>query len=323
MRRLLTAITLVTGFTVGTASAFTPERPECVAPAKPGGGYDLTCRIAVGAMDAANALDQPMAVSFMPGGIGAVAFNQFNTARADDGDTLVAISSGGALNIATGKWGQWDGDDARYVATVGADYGAIIVPDDSPYKTLGDLADALRDDPSSVVFGAGGSVGSQDWMKTALMLRAMDVSVDDMRYVAFEGGGEATSNLLGGNIDVYPGDISDMAGHLESGDMRVLAVLAPKRLPEPFDGFPTAQELGYDVDWTIFRGYYMGKDVSDEAYQFYVDAFEDAYETEAFQEIRQSKGLLPLSMSGDEFDRYVKTRIEELRALAEEIGLVQ
>jgi putative tricarboxylic transport membrane protein len=324
MRKLFTAATLAATLVAGTASAFTPQRPECVAPAKPGGGYDLTCRVAVGAMEAAGVLQQPMAVTFMPGGIGAVAFNQFNTSRSADGDTLVAISSGGALNIATGKWGkQWGPDDARYVASVGADYGAIIVRADSPYRTLDDLARAVREEPSSLVLGAGGSVGSQDWMKAVLLFKAMDADVKGMRYVAFDGGGEAVANLLGGTIDVYPGDVTDMLGHLESGKLRVLAVLAEDRLPEPFDQFPTAKELGYDVEWTIFRGYYVGKNVSEEAYDFWVNAFEKAYETDAFKELRDSKGLLPMNMAGEEFDEYVKKRIRAYRDLAQEIGLVQ
>ena len=68
--------------------------------------------------------------------------------------------------------------------------------------------------------------------------------------------------------------------HLETGQMRILAVMSPERLPEPFADIPTAIELGYDAEWTIMRGFYMGKDVSDEDYPAWVDAFHAAYETE-------------------------------------------
>ena len=49
----------------------------------------------------------------------------------------------------------------RWLAAIGADYGVVVVRDDSTYKTLGALMDALKKDPAAVVFGTGGSVGSQ------------------------------------------------------------------------------------------------------------------------------------------------------------------
>lgn len=318
MTAALTAI-----LTTGTAFAFTPEKPECVAPAKPGGGFDLTCRIGMGALEAIHALDRPMAVTFMPGGVGAVAYNQFNTIRTKDHNAIVALSSGSALAIAQGKWGRWTENDARFVAAAGADFGAYVVRADSPYKTLDDMIAAIRAKPDSVVVGAGGSVGGQDWMKTALLFKALGKDPRQMRYVAFEGGGDAITNLLGGNIDMMPGDVAEMKPHLESGSMRILAILAPNRLPAPFDKFPTAKELGYDVEWTIFRGFYMGKDVSDEAYNFYADAFKKAYASDEFKKIREDKGLFPFESAGADFDKYVKERVAAQRELAKEVGLIQ
>src|SRR5690625_4508338 len=58
----------------GSAQAQSGET-ECIAPAKPGGGYDLTCRLAANGLEETGRIDQPMVVSYMPGGIGAVAYN--------------------------------------------------------------------------------------------------------------------------------------------------------------------------------------------------------------------------------------------------------
>ncbi|TMV40524.1 tripartite tricarboxylate transporter substrate binding protein, partial [Thioclava sp. BHET1] len=117
----------------GTAAFAGPvTKPECVAPAKPGGGFDLTCRVAQAALK--DAFGSPVQVTFMPGGIGAVAINVFNTSRANDPNSIVAFSSGSLLNLATGKFGQWTAKDMRWVATAGADFGAVVVREDSPYK---------------------------------------------------------------------------------------------------------------------------------------------------------------------------------------------
>ncbi|MBK8451714.1 MAG: tripartite tricarboxylate transporter substrate-binding protein [Thiofilum sp.] len=324
MKRLVLASVLALAY-LNPFSAFAanPEKPECVAPAKPGGGFDLTCRIIQTGMLEAKTLETPMQVTFMPGGIGAVAYNLFNTTRTDDPNAVVAFSSGSLLNIATGKYGEWTEKDARWVAMAGTDYGAVIVKADSPYTDLKGLMEALKADPASVVVGAGGSVGSQDWMKAALLMKAAGADPKKMRYVAFDGGGESIAALLGGNIGVYTGDIAEMAAHLEAGTMRVLAVMHSERLGEPFDKVPTAKEQGYDVQWAIIRGYYMGKNVSDDAYNAWVELFKKSYESDAFNKTVKDKGLFKLNLAGKEMEEYVMQDVAKLRTIATEMGLLE
>ena len=297
------------------------DKPECIAPANPGGGFDLTCRVAQTGLEPH--LTEPVQVTFMPGGIGAVAFNQFNTNRTDDGSAIVAFSTGSLLNIILGKYGAFDENDVRWLGTAGADFGAVVVRADSEYASLKDVMDDLAADPQSVVVGAGGSVGSQDWMKGALLMREAGGTPMQMRYVAFDGGGDAIAALLGGSIEVYTGDVGEMVPYLESGEMKVLATLSPDRLAAPFDQIPTAKEQGYDVEWTIMRGFYMGKDVSDADYQAWVDAFEAAYATDAFATVQAERGLLPLNLSGEELTASINGTMDELRAIATEAGLIK
>lgn len=319
--RFSVVATLAAGLAAPVLAQSEIADPECIAAAQPGGGFDLTCRVAQAGLEPI--LGEPMQVTFMPGGIGSVAFNMFNTTRSDDASAIVAFSTGSLLNIITGKYGDYSTDDVRWVATAGADFGAIIVRADSEYENLSQLMEDFSADPSSVVVGAGGSVGSQDWMKGALLLREAGAAPMDMRYVAFDGGGDAIAALLGGSIQVYTGDIGEMVPHLESGQMRILAVMAPERLGAPFDQIPTAMEQGFDVEWTILRGFYAGGEVSDEDYQAWVDAFEAAYETEEWTQVQEERGLLPLNMAGEELRQSIETRVETLREVATEAGLIQ
>lgn len=295
-------------------------RPECIAPANPGGGFDLTCRIAQTGLEPQ--LGTAMEVSFMPGGIGAVAYSLFNTTRTDDGSAIVAFSTGSLLNIATGKYGEFDENDVRWVGTAGADFGAVIVRADSPYQDLAALMTDFTADPASVVIGAGGSVGSQDWMKAALLLRGAGGDPRAMRYVAFDGGGDAIAALLGGSIGVYTGDMGEMTPHLEAGTMRVLASMSPERLDGVFAEIPTAKEQGFDVEWTIMRGFYMGGSVSDDDYNAWVDAFNAAYATPEFTAVQTERGLLPLNLAGDDLTAAIATNMELLRTIATEAGLI-
>lgn len=295
--------------------------PECIAPAKPGGGFDLTCRVAQDGFS--EILDDPIQVSFLPGGSGAVAINLFNTTRTDDPNAIVAFSTGSLLNIVTGKFGEWTENDVRFVGTVGADFGAVVVRADSPWQTLDDLVATLKEDLGSVVFGSGGSVGSQDWMKGAILLDTVGLDAKGIRYVAFDGGGEAIAALLGGSTDVFFADMGEMTSHLEAGTMRILASLSPDRLPAPFEDIPTAIELGYDAEYTIMRGFYVGKDVSDEDYQEWVDVFRAAYENDHFNQVVREKGLLEMKLAGEELNASIGERVERLRGLAQRAGLIQ
>jgi len=152
-----------------------------------------------------------MRIVYMPGGVGAVAYNNIVAQRPDEGGAIVAFSGGSLLNLAQGKFGRYSVDDVRWLAAIGADYGVVVVRDDSAYQTLGALMEALKKDPSAVVFGTGGSVGSQDWMKAALTARAAGVDPRKMRFVAFEGGGEGITALRGNHVQVFMGDVGALA----------------------------------------------------------------------------------------------------------------
>jgi putative tricarboxylic transport membrane protein len=298
-----------------------PPRPECIAPAKPGGGFDLTCRIAQSGLGMV--LENPMQVTFMPRGVGAVAFAMFNTTRTDDQNAIVAFSTGSLLNIVTGKFGEWTENDIRIVATIGADFGAIVVRGDSRYRSLEALMDELTNAPGSAVIGAGGSVGSQDWMKAALLLRSVGRDPRNMRYVAFDGGGEAATALLGGHIDVYTGDIGEMKAHIGDDKFRILAVLADERLAAPFEDIPTASELGYDVVWRIIRGFYVGRDIPAESYEFWIDAFREMFAMPEFISLQRDLGLFPFNRTGPNLQQEIVEQVREMRRLAIEMGLLQ
>ncbi len=242
-----------------TAFANPLDKTECIAPAKPGGGFDLTCKLVQSALQEGKFIADPMRVTYMPGGIGAVAYNTVIAQKPDAANAIVAFSGGSLLNLAQGKFGRYTENDVRWLAAIGTDYGAVVVAENSPYKTLKDVMAAMKADPTKVVLGAGGTVGSQDWMKAALTARAGGVNPKTMRYVAFEGGGEALTALQGGHIHVFTGDAAEAQQQIKAGaKVRILAVMNDKRLPGDMANIPTATEQGYDVDWPIVRGFLPG-----------------------------------------------------------------
>lgn len=318
-----TALASLVALACTAAAHAEPEKPECIAPAQPGGGFDITCKLAQAALKEAGILADPLRVSYMPGGIGAVAFNTIVGQRRAEPGTIVAFSAGSLLNLAQGKFGAYSADDVRWVAAVGTDYGAVVVPADSPFATLGDLMAAIKADPASVILGAGGTIGSQDWMKAALTARAAGIDHKAMRFVAFEGGGDCATALQGGHVQVCMNDVGDSQAAIDGGaPLKLLAIYAADRLTGKLADIPTAKEQGYDIEWPIVRGFYVGPEVSDADYQWWADAFAKAMAAPGYAAALEQRNLLPLPMVGDELDAFVASRVATFHDLANSFGLI-
>jgi putative tricarboxylic transport membrane protein len=299
------------------------DKPECIVGAKPGGGFDLTCKLAQQSFQDLKLINEPMRATYMPGGIGAVAMNTVVAQRAGDPNVIVAFSGGSLLNIAQGKFGKWTENDVRWVAAVGTDYGSISVGKNSPWKNLAEVAAAIKADPAKVPLGGGGTVGSQDWTKAAMLAKKVGIDPKAMRWVSFEGNGEATTALMGGHIQVMFGDVSADEAQAVAGNIRTIAVLSEKRLEGKMSNVATAKEQGYDLQWPIIRGFYTGPKVSDGDYKAWQDMFRKAMATKEFAALREQRGLQPFDLVGPELDAFVKKQVGEYRAIANEFGLVK
>lgn len=316
----LVALLAVHALPAWSAGAF--EDPECIAPAKPGGGFDVTCKLVQTMLLDAKAIKRPMRVTYIPGGIGAVAYNVIVAQRPAEPHVVVAFSSGSLLNLAQGKFGQYSEKDVRWVAAIGADYGAIVVSRNSTIHSLRDLEMLLKRDASKVVFGGGGTVGSQDWMKAALSARALGVDFKSIRFVAFEGGGEALKALRGGHIQVFAGDAAETLQQIDAGvPVRIIAVLSEHRLSGKLKGIPTAKEQGYDVQWPIVRGIYLGPKVADQDYALWVDAFRKAMATSGYNKLLEERGLTAFPLTGESLQQFIEKSVADYRKMAAQFGL--
>lgn len=301
--------------------SFELKKPECIAPAKPGGGHDIMCQLLAASVAESLLLEMP--IRFMPGGIGALAFNYAVSVRKNDANMVVAVSTGTALNLALHKFGKYTEADVRWLGAVATDYGVIAVRDDAPWQSLDELITTLRQHRDTIVLGAAGSIGSQDWMKLALVLDRAEIDPKSIRYISFEGGGEASQALLKNLIQVFPGDFTEVVNHMEGGKLRILAVFSDKRLPGKYNNILTAKEQGYDVVWPVWRGFYLPPQVSNAEYHWWVNTLYRLEASGIFPREREKLHLFPLMLIGDEFDRYVKDNVQRLREYGQKFGLVR
>jgi putative tricarboxylic transport membrane protein len=147
--------------------------------------------------------------------------------------------------------------------------------------------------------------------------------VRTVKYVAFDGGGEAVTQLLAGSVQAFTGDISEAKGFVDSGDIKVIAVLAPERLEGDFASFPTAKEQGIDVIGANWRGFYAPGGMSDDAYDYWVDADRQdstLRRVEGGDGAERPRAARP---AGRRVPAFVPNSVAQITDLSKEIGLIK
>jgi putative tricarboxylic transport membrane protein len=283
----------------------------------------MTCRLASRVMEEEGILPGSMRTTNMPGAGGGIAYAHAVARRQADSTLLVAASPGTLLRLAQGQYGRLRADQVRWLGAVGVEYGAVAVARDAPWETLDELMRDWRRDPSSLVVSGGSAMAGQDHIKMMLLGRSAGMDPLSVRYVSFDGGGEAITALLGGFVLVFSGEPSELEGHLEAGSIRVLAVLSDRRLEGPFADVPTAAEEGYPVVWATWRGFLAPGGISESAYESWVDRLRALGASPAWASARTRARVRPYLVVGAEFERAVAAQLAEFEALSREIGLLE
>jgi putative tricarboxylic transport membrane protein len=211
----------------------------------------------------------------------------------------------------------------RYLAMLGADVGVVAVDNDSPIQTLEELTTAMAADPTALV--TAGSSGAGGWDHIRLLMVADATGTEDLsaiRWVQFDGGTDAVTQMMGGQIDVVSTDLGEIAGFVESGDIRVLAALSDEPIPA-FPDIPTAVSQGVDVTGYNWRGLYTGGEVSDEDYAAWVERLETLYNSENWQTAATESGLIPIWRGGAEFEEFVRSEAQVMEDISREIGVIE
>lgn len=215
-----------------------PSKPlRIVVPFAAGGAGDLTARIV--AAELSVSLGQPVTIENRPGAGGVVAAE--TVARAEpDGHTLFLMSNGTAVTASLFKSLPYDTlKDLAPVSTLGTFDLAVLVPSDSPYKTLGELVAFAKANPNKLNVGSI-NIGSTQNLAAELFKSTADI---DVQIVPFNGTPALVGALRGKQVDVGVEILGPALTQIKAGAFRALAVTGKKRsiaLPE----VPTAVEAG-------------------------------------------------------------------------------
>lgn len=254
-----------------------PSKPiEMIVGFAPGGGTDIVGRSIAAALS--KQLGVPVQTVNRAGGGGVVGFDALRNAT-PDGYTIGIIT---AQVITANLRGVMPAtyEDFEHLGMINIEQGAIVVPANSPYKTLSDLIDAARSKPDSVTMGNGSEGGSHHM--AALNLEAQ--TGVSFRHIPFDGGPAAILQLVGGHIDgAFVGAV-EIAPHVEAGTVKPLAVVGQNDDPR-FEGMPdisTTAELGIPLQIGTWRSVGMPKGADPKIVAKLVQATAEAVKDEEF-----------------------------------------
>ncbi|OGA23282.1 MAG: hypothetical protein A3I02_12175 [Betaproteobacteria bacterium RIFCSPLOWO2_02_FULL_67_26] len=231
--------------------AWSPQRNiEIVVGSAPGGSNDKTARQVERILIEQKLVSTSISVVNKSGAGGTLALNYLNQ-HAGDGHYVIVFTPSMLTNHITGQ-SKVSYKDFTPIASLFSDYIVFPVNAGSPLKDANDLVARLKKDPQSVSVGFATALGSHNHIAIGLLMKAIGGDPRGLKAVAYKGSSLAITNLLGGHIDLVTTAAGNVAGHVQSGKLRVLAAAAPKRFPGVLADVPTWKELGVNL---VFGGW--------------------------------------------------------------------
>lgn len=274
------------------------ERIRFVVPSDAGGGYDLTARNLTQTLTTTNT-DYDVVV--LPGSGGVVGLGRL-ALEVGNPDLAMVMGLGliGALETAASDFSI---TDVTPVAKLLEEPEVVLVPANSPLRTMSDLVAAWRENPSGLAFAGGSAEGGPDGLFRVLLARAIGVDVSASDYRQFEGGGQLLPALLTGEVDVATTGVSEYLDQIAAGTVRALAISTADRVPV-IDA-PTAREAGVDVVFANWRGLLAPPGITDEQLDAWTERIRNLDKTAAWQDVLTRNGWRSSILTGDDFAEFI------------------
>ena len=232
-----TSLALIFATSAPYAQGF-PNRPvRVVVPFSPGGAVDGPMRII--AQELSKRWGHQVVVDNRPGA-GAMIGSEIVARAAPDGYTLLLASQTNAISATLYAKLAFDPiDDFAPIALIGREPGVVVAHPSLPVETLSDFVAYAKARPGQVNYASSGNGSGQH------LFMAMLASMTGLRlvHVPYKGSGQATADLLGGQVSISIPGTAGMVGHIKAGKLRALAVTGARRSPQLPD-VPTVAEAG-------------------------------------------------------------------------------
>ncbi len=290
------------------AQAF-PNKPlRLVVPYPPGGGADGNARSLAQPM--ASLLGQPIVVENKPGASGILAANTVLQSPAD-GYTMLFDTFPYVVNAVLHKLPFDPIKDLLPVSQAINMPLILVVPADTPFKSVQELITYAKANPGKLNYGSYGAGGAAH---LAAELLARDAGIDWV-HVPYKGGAPAMADVLAGRLSAYFTNPITGLAHIQSGKIRALATTGAQRM-KILPDVPTVKEIGYkDFEVVEWNGFFVPAGTPAEVITKLSDAVKLATQQPEVQKRMAAQGVEPVGNTPKEFGAFLQGQIEKWSAL--------
>ncbi len=284
------------------AEDFPNDTIEIIAAFAAGGSNDSIARLL--SNETQDAIGQNIVVNNVTGGGGSV--GQTEGANADpDGYTLTMITTSIITNPMFNDL-PYSHEDFAPVILINNDPQYLVVNTDSGYDSVEDFIAAAEENPGSMSIGVSGAQTTNAFASREFA----EITGLDFTIIPHDGSAESILAVQGGHIDAVVASYTEFSGAMQGGDLQPIMNFAGERSNQ-LEDVPTAQELGYDIEHTSWRGIGAPAGTDPEIIQFLHDHFKDTIESDDFVEAMNNIGLDVNYMGPEDFQALIDETYEK------------
>jgi putative tricarboxylic transport membrane protein len=304
------------------AQTWSPQKNvELVVGSAPGGSNDKTARTVERIVVLNKLVPTSITVSNKPGGGSTIAFTYVQQHAGDPHYLLVGTPSL-LTNHSTGL-SKLHHNDYTPIASLLNDYVVFAVNSASPIKSGKDLVERLKTDPKSMSIGFATTLGSHNHIAAGLLMKAIGGNARDLKVVAHKGSADAITNLLGGHIDLVTTAAGNIAAHVASGKLRVVAVAAERRFPGALAEVPTWKEQGVNLVFGGWRGVLAPKGLTAQQSTYWETVMRKTTEAAEWKADLEKNLWTDDFVPGERFRRDLDQDYAAMKAVLVDIGLAK
>jgi putative tricarboxylic transport membrane protein len=302
-----------------------PTEPiTAVVPNSAGGGNDTAARTVSKLFADLGLSSQPITIQNKPGGGQAVGMAEFVTKYNKNNHSLYIASPPTVINNLRKEGNSPFGyKDTTPLGQIYSDIAILAVKADSKYQDLQTFVKDLKENPTEISIVGGSGPGSQDHLTVMLLADKSGIDPNKVKYIGYDGSGEALTSLLGDNGQALASDLSGIAEFVKAGQVRILAVSSPERLQGELANVPTYKEQGVDLVYYNWRGIFGPKDMSPEAIEFWETNLKTMTDSAEFQSEIAASGFVPGYLNAAEFTDYLEEQEEMFKDILGKLGMLK
>jgi tripartite-type tricarboxylate transporter receptor subunit TctC len=319
MQRVFMTVCAVAGLSASAAvhaQAFPAKPIRIVVPFAAGGPADITTRTIAPRLT--ELLGQPIVVDNRAGANGVIGAENVIRSAPDGYSLLMATASVAAINMVTYAKPPYDTlREMQPLTPVMTTATLIVVHPSIPAKSLKEFVALAKARPNEIVFGSAGTGGTLH-LGLEMLMKSAGVKIT---HAVYKGAAPSVVDVIAGQINGMFVDLPVISPYVKSGRVRALAVASPKRT-QHFPDIPTTREAGYpNIEMTNYYALLMPAKTPRDIVTRLHDAVVKTVATPAVRDRLLGNGSDPLTLSPEEFTRFLRADIEKWGQLVREIGL--